>query len=185
MADPEFDHDRSSISVVNRDEPSSVPVPLASFDPNTRTEQSCTQICDVRMILSGDVSLTKQGEDGNEANTRTEPLHGNDHEHNDMNSNTEVKCDEGETFVTSMLVEGKVDNEIDSDTVSQLKHIDTISSAEEKQCSEETPQGSISAVTEPPSYSLHEYKFENSSQITGAWKEFTKKADICMKGCKW
>jgi hypothetical protein len=185
MADPEFDYGNPCISAIHFDEPSIVPVPLASFDPNTRTEQCYIPMGDVQMILSGDVSLTKQGEDGNETNTRIELLHGNDHEHNDMNSNTEVKCDEGEIFVTSMLVEEKADNEIDSHTVYQLKHIDTISSAEGKQCAEEAPQERISAATDPQSYSLHEYKFENSSQITGAWREFKKREDICMKGCKW
>ncbi|XP_021939349.1 telomerase Cajal body protein 1 isoform X2 [Zootermopsis nevadensis] len=130
------------------------------------------------MILSADVSLTKQGEEGNETKRGAELLHGNDHEYNDMNSDMEVKCNQGEIFVTNTLIE-KADSVVDSHTVSHLKHIDNISSAEE------APQEIISAASDLQSYSLQEYKFENSSQITRAWREFNKKEDICMKGCKW
>lgn len=184
MADPEFEYGNPCSSAVHSDEPRTMPVPSASFDPNTRSDQSCIQVGDVQMVLSGGVSLTKRGEDCNGTNTRTQLLHENDHEHIVMHSNTEVKCDQGEIFVTSNLVEEKADNEIDSCTVSQLKHTDTNSTVEGKQCAEDATQESIFAASDQH-YVLHEYKFENSSQITRAWREFKKKEDICMKGCKW
>lgn len=178
MAESESDYGNACIGAIHSDEPSIVPIPLASSDPNKRTEEICIQESDVQMILSADVSLTKQGEEGNETKRGAELLHGNDHEYNDMNSDMEVKCNQGEIFVTNTLIE-KADSVVDSHTVSHLKHIDNISSAEE------APQEIISAATDLQSYSLQEYKFENSSQITRAWREFNKKEDICMKGCKW
>jgi hypothetical protein len=189
MADSEFNDENSCISAIQCDERSAEPVQLGSSDPNIGIEQlvSSTQMCDVQITLNvGDISLMNQNKNGDETNTGAELLHGNGNEHNETDSNAEVKCDQGEILITNMPLEEEADKEADSQTMSQIKHFDTTSRTEEKQCAEAAPQETTSAkIDQEITYSLQEYKFENSSQITSAWKEFKKKEDICMKGCKW
>lgn len=192
MADPEFNEENSCICAIQCDERSAEPIQLESSDSNTGAEKmvSSTQACDVQITLNvSDISLTNQNKHGDETNTRSELLHGNGNgngnEHNEIDSNAEVKCVQGEILITNMPIE-EGDKETDPQTVGQTKHSDATSRTEEKQCAEATLQETTSAeIDQEVTYSLQEYKFENSIQITSAWKEFKKKEDICMKGCKW
>lgn len=182
MAELEFNDENSCISATQCDERSAEPVQLG-------VEQlvSSTQMCDVQTTLNvGDVILTNQNKHGDETNARAELLHGNGNEHNETDSNVEVKCAQEEILITDMPIEEEADKETDCQTMGQTKHSDTTLRAEGKQCVEATPQETTSAeIDQDITYSLQEYKFENSIQITSAWKEFKKKEDICMKGCKW
>lgn len=186
MADPEFNEENSCISAMQCDERSAERIQLEPSDSNIGADQmvSNTRMYDVQITLNvSDSSLTNQNKHGDETNTRSELLHENGNEHNEIGSNAEIKCVQGEILETNMPIE---EGDKDSQTVGQTKHSDTTSRTKEKQCAEATPQETTSAeIDQEITYSLQEYKFENSIQITSAWKEFKKKEDICMKGCKW
>jgi hypothetical protein len=181
MADYEFNYGNPCIGAMQSDKRRTVTVPVAaSVDPNTGTEQS-----NIQTLTISNTSLTKQSEYSNDKETRTELEHGNDHEYNGMTSNAGVNSDQEEILITTVSIDEKADKQSDCHTLSQFEH-DTTSNTEEKEYAEGTLQEHISVVTDRQiNYSLHEYKFENSSQITRAWNEFVKKKDICMKGCKW
>jgi hypothetical protein len=185
MADPEFNIDNSCISAIQCSERSAEPIQLESSDIGAEQIVSSTQMYDVQTTLNvSDISLTNQNKLGDETNTRSELLHGNGNEHTEIDSNAEVKCVQGEILIINIPTEG--DKKADSQTVGQTKHSDTTPRAKEKQCAETTSQETTSAEIEQEiTYSLQEYKFENSIQITSAWNEFKKKEDICMRGCKW
>jgi hypothetical protein len=189
MADSECKNGNSSISGIECDERNAEPVQFGSSDSNTGAKQfiNNTQLCDAQSALNvSDISLTNQNKYGDETNTEAELLHGDVNEHNGTDPNAEVGCVKGEILITNMPLEEEAGKETDCQTVSQIKHFDTTLRAEEKQRTEAAPQETTSAETDQEiNYSLQEYKFENSSQITSAWKEFKKKEDICMKGCKW
>jgi hypothetical protein len=189
MADSEYNDENLRISAIECDERNAEPVRFGSSDSNTGAEQfiSNTQLCDAQIALNvSDISLTNQNKYGDERNTGTELLHGDINEHNGTDPNAEVGCVKGEILITNMHLEEEADKETDYQTVPQIKHFDTALRAEEKQHTEAAPQETCSAETDQEiNYSLQQYKFENSSQITSAWKEFKKKEDICMKGCKW
>jgi hypothetical protein len=189
MASLEFNEENSCISAIHCDERSAKRVQLGSSDSKIGVEQlvSSTQMCDVQTTLNvGDIILTNQNKHGDETNMKAEVLHGNHIEHNEIDSNAEVNCAQEEILITDMPIEEEADRETDSQTMAQTKHSDTTLRSEEKQCAETTPQETTSAeIDQESTYSLQEYKFGNSIQITSAWKEFRKKEDICMKGCKW
>jgi hypothetical protein len=188
MADPECNDENSSISAIQCDERNAEPVKLEPSDSSTAAEQfvSNTQLCDVQITLNvSHISLTNQNKYGDETNTGTELLHGNVNERNGTDPNAEVRCVQGEILITNMSLEEETDKETDCQAVSQIRYFDTTLRDEERQHTEAALQETTSAETGEINYSLQEYKFENSSQITSAWKEFKKKEDICMKGCKW
>lgn len=186
MEEPAFNEENSCNSAMQCDERSAEPIQLESSDIGTEQLVSSIQMYDVQMTLNvSGSSLTNQNKHGDETSTRSELLHGNGNEHNEIDSNTEVKCVQGEILITNMPIE-EGDKDTDSQTMGQTKHSDTTSRTKEKQCVEATLQETTSAeIDQEITYSLQEYKFENSIQITSAWKEFRKKEDICMKGCKW
>jgi hypothetical protein len=188
MADPEFNDENSSINAIHCDERNVEPIQLETSASNIGAEQlvSSTEMCDVQTALNvDDISLTNQKKYDDRTNIRAELLHGSINEHNGTDPNTEVSCVKGEIHITNMHIE-EADTEKYSHAVSQIKHFDTTLRAEEKQCTEAAPQETTSTeIDQEITYSLQEYKFENSIQITSTWKEFKKKENICMKGCKW
>jgi hypothetical protein len=188
MTDPEFNDENSCINAVQCDERRAEPIQLESSDSNIGAGQivSSTQMYNVQITSNAsDISLMNENTHGDETNMRSELLHGNGNEHTEIHSNAEVECVQGEILITNKPTE-EGDNETDCQTVGQTKHSDTTPRAKDKQCAEATPQETTSAeIDQEITYSLPEYKFENSIQITSAWKEFKKKEDICMRGCKW
>jgi hypothetical protein len=180
MVEPECKDGNSGISAIPCEELGTPPVQLALSEPITVTEQRSIHVCDNEMTLNlSDISLTKEHEVGNQKDMSAKCLHGNDHEHNELNLNAEKKPAEEAIATGSVPTPETTDRDDDSHTVTQFKHIDTTGA-------EEAAHESISTATDPQTtYSVQEYKFENSSEITSAWKEFQKKEDTCMKGCKW
>lgn len=180
MVESECSDGKWDISAIPCEELGSPPVQLALADPITGTEQSSIHMCDKENTLNlSDTSLTKENEICNETDTTAKRLPGNDHEHNELNVNAEVKPAPEEIPTGSVPIAGTTDKDADSHTVTQFKDTDTTAA-------EDTAHESICTATDPrTTYSVQEYKFENSSEITSAWKEFQKKEDICMRGCKW
>jgi len=180
MVESECSNGKWDISAIPCEELSSPPIQLALSDPITGTEQSSIHICDNEDTLNlSDTSLTKEHEICNETDTTAKRLHGNDHEYNELNLNAEVNPAPEEIPTGSVPIAGMTDKDADSHTATQFKDTDTTAA-------EDAARESICTATDPQTtYSVQEYKFENSSEITNAWKEFQKKEDICMRGCKW
>ena len=137
-------------------------------------------MCDNEMTLNlSDISLTKEREVASTTDTTAEHLQVQDHEHNTVNLNTEVTFAQEDFPTGSVPIAETTDKDADSHTVTQFKDTDVTTA-------EEAAQESMSAATDlQTTYTVQEYKFKNSSQITSACKEFQKKEDICMRGCKW
>lgn len=180
MVEPECSDGKWEISAMLCDELGSPPVQLALSDPITGTEQNSIHMCDNENTLNlSETLLTKDHEICNETDTTAKRLHGNDREHNELNLNAEVKHAPEEIPTGSVPIAETIDKDADSHTVTHFKDTDTTTA-------EDTAHESICTATDPQTtYSVQEYKFENSSEITSAWKEFQKKEDICMRGCKW
>ena len=136
-------------------------------------------MCDNENTLNlSDNSLTKEHEICNETDMMAKHLHGNDHEH-ELNLYAEVKPAPEEIATGSVPRADATDKDADCHAVTQFKDIDATAA-------EDAAHESICTATDPQTiYSVQEYNFENSSEITSAWKEFQKKEDICMRGCKW
>jgi hypothetical protein len=180
MAEPKRNDGNSGISAIPCEELDTPAVQLALSGHTTANEQSSMHTCCNEVTLNfTDISLTKEHEVGSETDTLAERLHGNDHEHNELNLNAELKPSQEEIPTGSVPIAETTDKDEDSHNVTQFKHTDNTGS-------EEATHESISIATDPQStYSVQEYKFQNSSEITSVWKEFQKKEDVCMKGCKW
>lgn len=180
MVEPECSDENWNTGAIPCEELGTSPVQLALSDPITGTEHSSIHMCDNENTLNlSDISLTKEHLVCNETYTTAKRLHGNDHEHNELNLNAEVKPAQEEIPTGSVPIAETTDKDAVSHTVTQFKHTNTTTA-------EDTAHESIFTATDTQTtYSLQEYKFENSSEITSAWKEFQKKEDICMRGCKW
>jgi len=180
MVEPECSDGKWDISAIPCEELGSPPVQLALSDPITGTEQRSIHMCDNENTLNlSDTSLTKEHEICTETDTRAKCQHGGDQEHNELNLNAEVKPAPEEIPTGSVPIEETTDKDADSHTVTQFKDTDT-TAAEDA-----THESICTAIDPQTTYSVQEYKFENSCEITSAWKEFQKREDICMRGCKW
>lgn len=180
MVEPECSDGKCDISDIPCEELGSPTVQLALSDPITGTEQNSIHMCYNENTLNlSDTSLTKEHEICNETDTTAKCLHGNDHEHNELNLNAEVKPAPEEIPTGIVPIAEMTGKDADSHTVTQFTDTDT------KAAEDAAHESICTASDQQTTYSVQEYKFENSSEITSAWKEFQKKEDICMRGCKW
>jgi hypothetical protein len=186
MVEPECSDGNLDISAIPREEIGSPPVQVPLSDLITGTEQSSIHMCGNENALNlSDITLKKEHEICNETDTTAKRLHGNDHEHNEINLNAEVKPVEEEIPVGTVPMTEMTDKDADSNIVTQFKHTDTTTAEDTVHTDSHTCESVCTASDPQTTYSVQQYKFENSSEITCAWKEFQKKEDMCMRGCKW
>lgn len=155
MVEPECSDGKWEISAMLCDELDSLPVQLALSDPITGTEQSSIRMCDKENTLNlSETLLTKEHEICNETDTTAKRLHGNDHEHNELNVNSEAKPAPEEIPTGSVPVGETTGKDAHSHTVTQFKDTDTTTD-------EDAAHESICTATDPQTtYSVQEYKFE-------------------------
>lgn len=186
MVEPECSDGNLDISAIPCEEIGPPPVQLPLSDLIIGAEPSSIHMCGNENTLNlSDISLKKELEVCNETDTTAKCLHGNDHEHNEMNLNAEVKPVQEEILTGGVPIAEMTDKDTDSHIVTQFKHTDTTTVEDTVHADSHTHESICTASGPQTTYSVQQYKFENSSEITSAWKEFQKKEDICMRGCKW